>query len=238
MRVPPCVGINLLVGLALLCFARVAHGSPQDDVAVLLQKARPAVVTFSDGTTQWKGQTVSVGKLANGVVIVKARNMTLDTDGASQEIRACDRTAQPGTALTTPQGKPTDANVIPYFVLPWCGGAANAERCKANPPHRQLGLRKGNLAAVISGDKLVFAIAADLGPEKQFGEGSVDLHRRLGHETVSKHPTSPKCAKNESLNAEVLFVVFPGSNDRWLPVDTIDEKGRTLWNQLLQSLGR
>jgi len=53
---------------------------------VLLQKARPAVVTFSDGTTQWKGQTVSVGKLANGVVIVKARHMTLDTDGASQEI--------------------------------------------------------------------------------------------------------------------------------------------------------
>ena len=82
MRAPPCVGINLLVGLALLCFSRVAHGSPQDDVAVLLQKARPAVVTFSDGTTQWKGQTVSVGKLTNGVVIVQARHMTLDTDGA------------------------------------------------------------------------------------------------------------------------------------------------------------
>ena len=88
---------------------------------------------------------------------------------------------------------------------------------------------------MISGDKIVFAIAADLGPEKQFGEGSVDLHRRLGHETVGKHPTNPKCANDESLNAEVIFVVFPGSNDRWLPADAIAEKGMALWNQLLQS---
>lgn len=136
----------------------------------------------------------------------------------------------------TPQGEPTDANVIPYFVLPWYGGAANKQQCKANPPYRQLGLRKGNLAAVISGDKIAFAIAADLGPEKQFGEGSVELHRRLGHETVGKHPTNPKCAKDELLNTEVIFVVFPGSNERWLPADAIAEKGRTLWNQLLCNL--
>lgn len=197
---------------------------------------QPAAVTFSDGTTQWKGQTVFVGKLAHGVVIVQARHMSLDTDGASHAIRACDRTAQPGTALMTPQGEPTDANVIPYFVLPWYGGAANKQQCKANPPYRQLGLRKGNLAAVISGDKIAFAIAADLGPEKQFGEGSVELHRRLGHETVGKHPTNPKCAKDELLNTEVIFVVFPGSNERWLPADAIAEKGRTLWNQLLCNL--
>jgi hypothetical protein len=216
----------------------VAYGSPQDDAAVLLQKAQPAAVTFSDGTTWWKGQTVSVGKLANGVVIVKARHMTLDTDGASQEIRACDKTAQAGTALMTPQGRPTDANAIPYFVLPGCGGAANRERCTANPPYRQLGLRKGNLAAVISGEKIAFAIAADLGPEKQFGEGSVELPRRLGHETVGKHPTNPRCAKDESLNAGVIFVIFPGSNDKWLPADAITEKGSTLWNQLLQSSDR
>ena len=91
MRVPNFAGINLLVGLALVCFSMVAHGSPHEDVAVLLQKAQPAVVTFSDGTMQWKGQTVAVGKLDNGVVVVKARHMALDTDGASQEIRACDK---------------------------------------------------------------------------------------------------------------------------------------------------
>jgi hypothetical protein len=238
MRVPKFAAINLHVGLSLLCFSVAARGSPQDDVAVLLQNAEPAIVTFSDGTTRWTGQTVSVSRLDNGVVLVKASHMTLDTDGASQEIRACDKTSQPDTALTDPQGKPTDANVIPYIVLPWCGGAANRQKCRANPPHRQLGLRKGNLAAVVVGDKIAFAIAADLGPEKRFGEGSVALHRQLGHETVGKHPTNPRCAKDESLNAEVVIVVFPGSNERWLPAGAIAQQGSTLWNQLLHPSGR
>jgi hypothetical protein len=238
MRVPHVAGINLLIGLPLVCGLGIAQGSPQGDVAFLLQQAQPAVVTFSDGTTNWTGQTISVGRLNNGVIVVKAHSMTLDTDGASKAIRACDRTAQPETALQDPRGNPTDANTIPYVVLPWCGGAANKNRCKANPPHRQLGLRKGNLAAVIEGDRIAFAIAADLGPEKRFGEGSVALHRKLGHETVGKHPTNPTCAKNESLDAEVIFVLFPGSNDRWLSADAIDERGVILWNQLLQSLGR
>jgi hypothetical protein len=52
MRVPKFAGINLFVGLSLLCFSVVARGARQDDVAALLQNAQPAVVTFSDGTTR------------------------------------------------------------------------------------------------------------------------------------------------------------------------------------------
>jgi hypothetical protein len=33
-------------------------------------------------------------------------------------------------------------------------------------------------------------------------------------------------------------MVFPGSNERWLSVDTIAEKGNALWNQGLYSSGR
>jgi hypothetical protein len=113
-------------------------------------------------------------------------------------------------------------------VLPWCGNASNRAKCKKNPPYKQLGLGKGNLAAVIFGDKVAFAIAADLGPEKHFGEGSVELHRRLGHETVGINRANPKCAKNESLDGEVIFVVFPGSNNRWLPTDAMTKKGSAL----------
>jgi hypothetical protein len=86
-------------------------------------------------------------------------------------------------------------------------------------------LRKGNLAAVISGNTIALAIAADLGPEKQFGERSAAFHWRRGHETIRKHPTNPLCAKDEPLNAEVIFVIVSGSNDRWLPVYTIAERG-------------
>lgn len=235
MRVPHFAGMILFADLLILCSLAAASSSPQEDLALLVQTAQPAVVTFSDGMTQWSGQTVSVDKLDSGAVIVRSRSMALDTDGASKEIRACDKTSQSETSLTDPKGRPTDANVIPYFVLPGCGDAADKIKCKANPPHRQLGLRKGDLAAVISGDKIAFAIAADLGPEKHFGEGSVELHRRLGHETVGKNPANPKCAKDESLNSEVVLVVFPGSNARWLPADTIVQKGGALWSQLLES---
>ena len=82
-----------------------------------------------------------------------------------------------------------------------------AYQCEAHLPHRRRGLHKGNFAAVISGNTIAFAIAADLGPEKQFGERSAAFHWRRGHETVGKPPTNPLCAKDESLNAEVIFVV-------------------------------
>ncbi|MGZ3940049.1 MAG: glycoside hydrolase family 75 protein [Flavisolibacter sp.] len=222
-------GLYLLVGIAV--------ASPKDDMFRLLVKSKPAVVIFSDGSRTWTGQTDSVSRLENGkAVIVRSKYLTLDTDGASKEIRSCDSTAQVDTALSDSKGKPTDANQIPYFVLPWCGSATNKDKCKANPPYRQLGLQKGDLAAVISGDKLVFAIAADLGPEKHFGEASVELHRQLGHETVGKDSKNQKCAKNESMPSEVFIVVFPKSNNKWRPKEDINEKGRKLWEELLDSV--
>jgi hypothetical protein len=177
--------------------------------------------------------TESVSKLDGKAVIVKSKFLTIDTDGTSKEIRACDPTSQDGTALIDSGKNPTDANAIPYFVLPWCGDAKDMKKCKKNPPYQQLGLQKGDLAAVISGDTLTFAIAADVGPEKQFGEGSVQLHRQLGHETVGKNPRNPKCAANESLSSEVFIVVFPHSNSRWLSKEDIDSKGQKLWEALL-----
>lgn len=223
------IGLYLLVGFAV--------AAPKDDVSKLLAMSKPAAVTFSDGSGTWTGQTDSVYQLDNGkAIIVRSKYLTLDTDGASKEIRSCDSTAQADTALSDSKGKPTDANQIPYFVLPGCGAATNKDKCKTNPPYRQLGLQKGDLAVVISGDKLAFAIAADIGPEKHFGEASVELHRQLGHETVGKNSKNLKCAKNESMPSEVFIVVFPKSNNKGLPKEDIDKKGRGLWEKLLASV--
>ncbi len=115
MRLHVAARTGILGGLCFFLMSAVASGSTQEQVAVLFAKAHPAVVTFSDGTTRWTGQTVFVGKLDNGVVVVKARYLALDTDGASKEIRECDSSAQPDTALSDPDGKPADANVIPVF---------------------------------------------------------------------------------------------------------------------------
>jgi hypothetical protein len=224
-------GLYIIVG--------ITAATPKNDVSNLLVKSKPAVVTFSDGRSTWTGQTDSVSLLDNGkAIIVHSKFLTLDTDGASKEIRSCDPTAQASTALSDPNGNPTDANVIPYYILPWCGDVEkkNKAKCKAKPPYRQLGLQKGDLAAVISGDKLAFAIAADVGPEKHFGEGSVELHRQLGHDTVGKNSRNPKCAINESMPSEVFIVVFPKSNKKWLSKKDIDKKGEELWDELLNSI--
>lgn len=218
----------MLLAACLCLLANVAFAAPKDDVSRLLADSKPATVKFYDGSSTWQKMTKAVSKLNNGkAIIVQASYLTLDTDGASKEVRACDPTSQAGTAL----GNPTDANAIPYFVLP--GGKNTGGNTYV---FKQLGLQKGDLAALISGDKLVFAIAADVGPEKQFGEGSVQLHRQLGHETVGKDPKNPKCAKDESLSKEVFIVVFPKSNNKWLPAKDIEEKGKKLWDELLISV--
>lgn len=231
------MNIKKSLTIAALCLpSAIAAASPQDDVSRLLVRSKPAAVTFSDGGSAWTGQTAAVSRLDSGkAIIVQAKFLALDTDGASSEIRECDSTAQKDTALSGPKGEAVDANAVAYFVLPWCGEAANKSACKANPPYRQLGLQKGDLAAVVSANRLAFAIAADLGPEKHFGEGSVQLHRMLGHETVGKNPLEPQCAKNESSPSAVFIVAFPQSNDKWLPPEEIERKGRELWTKLLDS---
>ncbi|MDF3835652.1 glycoside hydrolase family 75 protein [Cupriavidus basilensis] len=223
--------LGLTLTLITLWAAGPTHAGPLEDVQRLVAKASAAPVTFSDGTSQWIGNPF-VYRTSNGkAIIVKAADLKLDTDGASKEIRACDNTSAAGTALPGPKGKPTDANITPYFVLPGCADAANKAACKA--PYKQLGMQLGDLATVISGDKIAFAIAADSGPEKKFGEGSIQLHRQLGHEVVGKVAGRPKCAANRSLASETYLVVFPGSNKTWLPNDRIQQEAGALWNGLL-----
>src|SRR5258708_1760888 len=94
------------MSLACQTGSAMATELPHEYAARLLEKAQPAQVTFSDGSKKWTGQTIVVGKLDNGVIIVKDSSLALDTDGASASIRGCDRTSQPDTALTDSKGSP------------------------------------------------------------------------------------------------------------------------------------
>jgi hypothetical protein len=198
----------------------------------LEDQAVPVKMAFSDGTDQWESAVRSVRKLPSGVILVRVRHLSLDTDGASAEVRACDKTAQAATSLSDPTGKPTDANAIGYFVLPDCTKDSGTS-CKTNRPETQLRLRLGNLAAVIADGHLAYAIAADHGSEKHISEGSVELHRQLGHETVGKVPSKPQCAANQSLEKETLLAIFPNSGGKWRPQAEIETSGAALWAELI-----
>ncbi|MEI6746299.1 MAG: glycoside hydrolase family 75 protein [Methylococcaceae bacterium] len=229
---------KFLVFVSLFLLFGNASSSPKDDVLRLIDKSKLTTVKFSDGSKTWKNGTTVYKLDDNKAIIVNAKQLALDTDGASAEIRACDATSQAKTALSDSHGNPTDANSIPYFVLPVvsCHRENNKTICTStNSPSKQLGLKLGDLAVVISGDKLAYAIAADAGPANKFGEGSVQLHRELGHETVGKIARHPKCAIDESMASEVLIVVFPNSNRKWLPKEDISKKGAELWDALIKS---
>ena len=227
-------GYMILVCSALIVVPAVTFGSDIGEKIVL--RAAPARVEFSDRSTTWNSPTTFVGTIEPGVVVITSRYMALDTDGAPRQIRACDPSSSPNTSLRDPSGKAIDANAISYFVLPGCEDATDRKRCEQNPPYKQLGVWLGNVAAVLVRDKVAFAIAADFGPEKQFGEGSIELHRQLGHETVGKHPTNLACAKDESLEAMTTFVIFLDAKAKWLSKTDIEKEASSRWRELLRKL--
>jgi len=61
---------------------------------------------------------------------------------------------------------------------------------------------------VIFKDKIEFAVFADHGPSKKLGEGSIALHRSLGHEVIRGGTFH-----DEAIDKDVITIVFPGSGD-------------------------
>ena len=161
----------------------------------------------------------AVLQLASGELFYESR-LTLDTDGsvfASQ-----DPTGDSQTSIQNADGTPVDADAIPYFVLP------------EKNFYQQFGIRLGDIAAVIYRDKIAFAVFADeygdQQTEEQLGEGSIALHRLLGHETI----TADGRLINEGIDSGVITIVFPGSgreDDPQTPAK-INEIGKKLFKAL------
>jgi hypothetical protein len=120
--------------------------------------------------------------------------LQLDTDGAPE--LAGDRTQQSDTSQHYRDGKPINANRVPYFVLP----------LPTNWP-KQFGIGLGDLAAVIFGGRVAFAVFADFGPKNLLGEGSVELFRQLGEERV-RHDG---IVRDVGMGPGVITIVFPKS---------------------------
>ena len=135
----------------------------------------------------------AVFKLESGELFYDSL-LDLDTDGSSFAVQ--DSTGQSNTSLHQPNGEPVDSNAVPFFVLP--GGGFEG----------QFDITLGDVAAVIFRDKVEFAVFADRGPRRKLGEGSIALHRSLGHEAIRGGKLH-----DEAIDADVLTIVFPGSGD-------------------------
>jgi hypothetical protein len=135
----------------------------------------------------------AIFKLTGGEIYYDSL-LDLDTDGS--RFATQDQTGQSDTTLHQPDGKPVDSDAVPYFVLPGHGF------------YQQFGIRLGDVAAVIFGDKVELAVFADHGPRTKLGEGSIALHRSLGHEAIRNGKLH-----DEAIDRDVVTIVFPGSGD-------------------------
>ena len=152
-------------------------------------------------------------KLAGGEIYYDSL-LDLDSDGSIYNTD--DQTGQSDTTLHQPDGSPVDADAVPFFVLPGIGF------------YQKFGIKLGDIASVIYQDHVEFAVFVDHGPSKKLGEGSIALHRALGHETIRGGKFH-----DEALDEDVITIVFPGSGDGTPQTpEKIRQIGRKLFKDL------
>ncbi|WP_239106618.1 glycoside hydrolase family 75 protein [Streptomyces rubrogriseus] len=106
----------------------------------------------------------------------------------------------PATAYTGSDGRPLDAERLPYVVVPGPSDTWD---------HREDGVRGGSLAALVHGDRVRYAVVGDVGPSDLVGEASYAAARSLGI------PADPE---GGGVASDVTYIVFKGSE-----VEPIDD---------------
>ncbi|CAM5688993.1 Glycoside hydrolase family 75 protein OS=Streptomyces tendae OX=1932 GN=GUR47_37290 PE=4 SV=1 [Streptomyces tendae] len=99
----------------------------------------------------------------------------------------------PATAFTESDGRPLDAERLPYVVVPGPSDTWD---------HREDGVRGGSLAALVHGDRVRYAVVGDVGPGELIGEASYAAARSLGI------PADPE---GGGVASDVTYIVFKGS---------------------------
>jgi hypothetical protein len=193
---------NVIIGiigmLATVCSAG-AYEPPQPSAACL-GKIVDKLGDATPVTHQFKGSRAIF--LLRGKQLYYESNLELDSDGsrfATKDAsgRKQDPTGDPNTSLRYPGSKRESvaADAVPYLVLP-------------GKFYQQFGVELGDIAAVIYKNCVEFAIFADIGPSKKLGEGSIALHRALGHEPIRNGRYH-----DEGIDGAVITIVFPGSGN-------------------------
>ncbi|TRV74412.1 hypothetical protein FKN01_24830 [Streptomyces sp. 130] len=109
---------------------------------------------------------------AEGAVFWKA---DLDVDCDGRTTAACNAATDPffhgDTAFHASDGRPLDAESLPYVVVPAPSGVWD---------YAESGIRGGGVVAVVHGEKVEYAVVGDVGPERVIGEASYATARSLG----------------------------------------------------------
>ncbi|MEU5239932.1 glycoside hydrolase family 75 protein [Streptomyces lydicus] len=130
----------------------------------------------------------------NGAVFWKA-DMDVDCDG--QTTSRCNADTDPwyqdDTAFHQSNGKPLNAEKLPYVVVPSSSGIWN---------YASAGIKGGGVVAVIYNNQVEYAVVGDTGPDKIIGEASYAAAKGLG---INPDP------ENGGADSGVTYVLFKNS---------------------------
>ena len=158
--------------------------------------------------------------------------MGLDADGSPlSKGPGAGSTDQPETSFRYPMpGSPSvNADRVPFIVIPGGGFAS------------ELGVKLGDIAAVVFKGKVTFALVADQGPVCKIGEGSMQLHELVGHKVCTQRNAAGDCVKlkNVGLEGGIMYFIFRDSNkliQQGLTPDNVNqrlqEEGKKLFDAL------
>ena len=171
-------------------------------------------------------------ELPHNVLFFDAK-LAIDADGSPLARNDPGKTDQKDTSLRYPLPKEpsVDADKVPYIVVPQGGFM------------EELGVKLGDLVAVVYQDKLAYAIVGDEGPKCKIGEGSIELHQRLKHAVCRSRNAKGECTRlhDESIEKDVLYFIFRGSNAlvlEGLTPANINTRIQTEGAKLMQQLQR
>jgi hypothetical protein len=163
------------------------------------------------GRTQLRAMTgvSEIRRVEGGTLLIRS-GLQIDADGSADSKSVDPDHGQVDTSLRwrDAEGRRHSFNTheIPFFVLPlnWYAGQ---------------GVALGDVAAVIRGDRVEYAVFADVGPWRKMGEGSIALHDNLGNNPWTK---SGKPWNGIEDTRAVTLVVFPGSRAEAFPGSSPD----------------
>lgn len=129
------------------------------------------------------------------------------------------------------QAKFPDAEKVNYFVLP------DPRNPRSKRFYHQLGIKLGDVAAIIYDGKVSFAFFADVGPVSKIGEGSIHLVESLGHNPWAMRNGRPMIVSG--IDDEVIYIIFKNSapaRDSLTP-SNVNQKISTIAKRLFKRLG-
>ena len=175
-------------------------------------------------------RVTALRRLPGGAVAYVSK-LAVDFDGSPLACSAdrnasdqCGTSLEPPDATGTPQ--PVNADRVPYVVIPRAGPAPDRGEFT-----RLTGVEPGDFGVVIWKGRTVPVIVADTGPYNKLGEGSLALHRALGHEQCAERDAADTCRAamdpQSSIDGDVVTVLFPGSARPGLTAETVEAAART-----------